>query len=554
VEQLTTHIGIEPGHGLVGRFGDTAILIPRDEAAGPDEAIRELLDLAAVVATNRQAPASAIAARLAGWVIGRMSQGVPAFGIVAPVRDGVVMFLRGAVWCTVTDAGGATRDLSGEQALTWVDQIVPGTFERLTIGSADGQPVQADPLSDLRDGVVPGQGFVLTRMAGAAGQGAARDEGVSSQKLVASEAVAVAAEPAAVAPGAEAGAAEAGAAEAGAAEAGAAEAGAAEAGAAEAGGSGPLEQEADAPEAVRSGPVEPGIVAPEAVRSGPAEPGIVAPEADGPGLVEQEADAPEAEPAEPEPAEAEAALASPDEAESGLASPDEAESGLASPVQAEAEPAEARTVEAGTVEAEAASGLDATGADRFAWSAPADTARRWEGGSPEGTSPDGQPQHPPTMLAQSGSYGEAAARPQPAPTMVTPVSADPGPPAQPASATPPTLGTLTSDSGLVIVLDRGYVLGREPHLDPAVANGDATPVKLQDPDSVISRVHAYVIVDGGILLIRDIGSLHGTYVSPPGANEWTRIGLEPTPLPPGWNMRIGEQVFTFQRTGPGDEW
>jgi FHA domain len=483
VEQLTTHIGIEPGHGLVGRFGDTAILIPRGAAAGPDEAISELLDLAAAVATNRQAPASAIAARLAGWVIGRMSQGVPAFGIVAPVRDGVVMFLRGAVWCTVTEAGGATRELSGEQALTWVDQIVPGTFERLTIGSAGGQPVQADPLSDLRDGVVPGQGFVLTRVAGAVGQGGARDESVSSQKLVASEAVAVASEPAPVAPGAEAVAAEA------------------------------VAAEGDSP-----GPV-----------------------AVSPGPVEQEAVAPEAEMTEYGPAEA------------ALPAPAQAEAALAAPAQAEAEPAEARTVEAGTVEAEAASGPDATGVDGFAWSAPADTARRREGSSPEGTSPDGQPQHPPTMLAQSGSYGEAAARPQPAPTMVAPVSADPAPPAQPASATPPSLGTLTSDSGLVIVLDRGYVLGREPHLDPAVANGDATPVKLQDPDSVISRVHAYVIVDGGILLIRDIGSLHGTYVSPPGVDEWTRIGLEPTPLPPGWSMRIGEQVFTFQRTGPGDE-
>ena len=139
MEQMTTHIGIEPGRGLVGRFGDTVILIPRGEApAGPDEAARELLDLAAAVASDRQVPASTIAARLAAWVIGRMSGDVPAFGIVVPVRDGVVMFLRGAVWCTVTE-GGSTRELSGEQALTWVDQIVPGTFERLAIGAAAGR-------------------------------------------------------------------------------------------------------------------------------------------------------------------------------------------------------------------------------------------------------------------------------------------------------------------------------------------------------------------------------------------------------------------------------
>ena len=167
MEQMTTHVGIEPGPGLVGRFGDTVILIPHGEAADTGETARELLGLAGAVASDRQVPASTIAARLAAWVIARMPGNAPAFGIVAPVRDGVVMFLRGAVWCTVTE-GDSTRELSGEHALTWVDQIVPGTFEQLAIGAAAGRPVRADPLSDLRDGVVPGQGFVLTLTGSAA--------------------------------------------------------------------------------------------------------------------------------------------------------------------------------------------------------------------------------------------------------------------------------------------------------------------------------------------------------------------------------------------------
>src|SRR5712671_876981 len=170
MEQLTTRIGIEPGLGLVGRFGDTVIVIPSGEAAGSASAgvTQELLGLAAEVGSDRQALASAIASRLAAWVIGHMSGDAPAFGIVAPMRDGVVMFLRGAVWCTITERG-STREVSGEQALTWVDQIVPGTFERLAIGGAAGRPVQADPLSDLRAGVVPGEGFVLVRTAGMPG-------------------------------------------------------------------------------------------------------------------------------------------------------------------------------------------------------------------------------------------------------------------------------------------------------------------------------------------------------------------------------------------------
>ena len=116
------------------------------------------------MAADSQLSASMVAARLAGWVIGRMAEDAVAFGMVAPVSDGVVMFLRGPVWCSVTE-GGSTRQLSGERALTWVDQIVPSTFDQLAVGTSE-QPVQPDPVSDLRDGVVPGQGFVLTRLGG----------------------------------------------------------------------------------------------------------------------------------------------------------------------------------------------------------------------------------------------------------------------------------------------------------------------------------------------------------------------------------------------------
>jgi hypothetical protein len=337
---VTLRVSIEPGNDLIGRFGDTVVLISR---GGADESAPELLGLVAELAADREAPATEVAARLAGWVLGHLPGDIAPFGIVAPLPDGVVVFLRGPVQCTVS-AGDAIRQFSGEQALTWTDQILPGAFDWLTIGGAAAMPVQADPMSDLHAGVVPGQGFVLNGTGGPA-QAAA-----------------------------------------------------------------PARQQQAA------------TAAPE----------------------------PEPEPAPmPQPA----------------------------PVN-------------GTV---------ASGA------LPVDDVERASGGHRRPT------------------VGPAIAN---------------------------HFGTLRSQDGMIIVLDRPYVLGREPTNDAMVRNGEAEPVRLHDPDNVISRVHAYVSVVGGTVLVQDANSAQGTYVGAPGDAEWTRLGLDAVPLQPGWSLRVGQLIFTFHLDGP----
>ncbi|MCW2496209.1 FHA domain-containing protein [Jatrophihabitans sp.] len=111
-------------------------------------------------------------------------------------------------------------------------------------------------------------------------------------------------------------------------------------------------------------------------------------------------------------------------------------------------------------------------------------------------------------------------------------------------STEPAIGMLVADDGVRTPLDRAYAFGREPQSDEAVSRGDVTPIVVNDPDALVSRLQFYIWVDGDLVVVRDNASANGTFVAAPGAPDWTRLGPDPVILPVGWSLRVGRRVYT----------
>lgn len=127
-------------------------------------------------------------------------------------------------------------------------------------------------------------------------------------------------------------------------------------------------------------------------------------------------------------------------------------------------------------------------------------------------------------------------------------TAAPGRPSVETAAHVPVAGFLSSPDGAVYPLDRNYVIGRDPLRDDAVRTAVASPIAVID-DQRVSRVHAYVSIEGTAVFVRDAATPGGTFVAAPGARDWAQIDTAPTELEPGWSLRVGEHILTYHTQG-----
>lgn len=116
--------------------------------------------------------------------------------------------------------------------------------------------------------------------------------------------------------------------------------------------------------------------------------------------------------------------------------------------------------------------------------------------------------------------------------------------------TRPSIGVLVFDDGSTFALDQAYVLGRRPERHELVQSGQARPLTVVDPDTVLSGAHASIRVQDGQVYLQDLGSLNGTHVAFPGETDWTRV--EPNQsvrLVPGTRLLFGWTVATYSGSG-----
>ena len=108
----------------------------------------------------------------------------------------------------------------------------------------------------------------------------------------------------------------------------------------------------------------------------------------------------------------------------------------------------------------------------------------------------------------------------------------------------PPLGVLLIDDGRGYLLDRDYVIGREPLLDDDVAAGRATPLPITDAEGLVSRLHLRVSLVGWRVEVRDLGSANGSVLYRAGGPR-TLGPMDAVVLDPGARISVGRRNVQF---------
>ncbi|MGH3209363.1 MAG: FHA domain-containing protein [Trebonia sp.] len=108
----------------------------------------------------------------------------------------------------------------------------------------------------------------------------------------------------------------------------------------------------------------------------------------------------------------------------------------------------------------------------------------------------------------------------------------------------PPLGVLVFDDGTRFPLDGDYVLGREPAFDSDVIDGRSRPLRINDPNGTVSRLHLRISLVGWQVEVSDLGSANGSVLQS-SDGERTLPPHEPTTIEPGARIGIGHRSMQY---------
>ncbi len=104
---------------------------------------------------------------------------------------------------------------------------------------------------------------------------------------------------------------------------------------------------------------------------------------------------------------------------------------------------------------------------------------------------------------------------------------------QPIEAHRPPLGILRLPQGGTITLDRGAILGRNPHVPAGYVGEQPNLVKIPDPNRDLSSQHVEIRLDAWLVTVKDLESTNGTEVVLPGQPPVLLRPHDPMTLEPG---------------------
>jgi hypothetical protein len=89
------------------------------------------------------------------------------------------------------------------------------------------------------------------------------------------------------------------------------------------------------------------------------------------------------------------------------------------------------------------------------------------------------------------------------------------------------------------------VLGRQP--DVGAFAGASETLTIDDPDGLVSKSHAVLVLDSGRLSIRDLGSTNGVVVLAADGSEIEVKTDASTPLDDGFEIELGSFVIRIEK-------